>query len=341
MKPWNFHQYHDTDWLKKYHSSSFYQWRICKSWTLSSLENSFIPTTTLNEHDQTIIIRDRFSVLLSTYKPERINHLTLLIRHLLQSTLVHEIFITWHNPNLDVPTHLMEFIRNDTLTNNQDGERIHVLPQSYDSLNNRFNPVKQIQTEAVYILDDDVFMDIQDLEFTFSVWQQPNHKDSIVGHFPRIHQYDPETHEAIYKIANKDIYSMVLTKSMFVRTEYLFTFTCLMDLEIHHAIDSWMNCEDIAFNMMVSGMTGAPAIAVTPQNSLLDFGTKSGISTNLQHMGGRGECVSHFITNYWKEKDPLIVSSSAIVPYERPTIRKGSWNKIENQINQYQHTTDP
>ena len=194
---------------------------ICDSWTLSSSKGN--GATTIN--NDAFIIRDRFSVLLSTYKPERINHLTLLIHHLLQSSLVHEIFITWHNPDLDVPSSLLEFIRNDTVTNNERGERIHVLRQSYDSLNNRFNPVKQIQTEAVYILDDDVFMDIQDLEFTFSVWQQPNHKDSIVGHFPRIHQYNPDTHEGIYKVSNNDIYSMVLTKSMFVRTEYLFTFT--------------------------------------------------------------------------------------------------------------------
>ena len=113
-----------------------------------------------------------------------------------------------------------------------------------------------------------------------------------------------------------------------------------MDSEIHRDIDSWMNCEDIAFNMMISGMTGAPAVAVTPRNPLLDFGTKSGISTNLQHMGGRGECVAHFITKYWKEKDPLTVSSSAIVPYARPTIRKGSWDRIEKQINQYQHIAE-
>ncbi|KAI9499671.1 glycosyl transferase family 64 domain-containing protein [Zychaea mexicana] len=214
-------------------------------------------------------------------------------------------------------------------------DRVRVLPQSFDSLNNRFNPVTEVHTEAVYILDDDVFIDIDDLDFTFKVWQQGNNKDSIVGHFPRIHQYNPDTHEVVYKVANKDTYSMVLTKSMFVRTEYLFAYTCLMDRKVHHAIDTWTNCEDIAFNMMVSGLPGAPAIAVTPQNYIIDFGLKNGISTNLQHMGSRSECVEHFITNYWNGKDPLLVSSTAVVPYHRPTIRRGSWHKIEQVLDRY------
>ncbi|KAI9275697.1 glycosyl transferase family 64 domain-containing protein [Phascolomyces articulosus] len=345
MKPWDFFQYHDMDWHKLYRPSAFYKWRSLydditvpsssangwsnqdrrKSICVSASENNG-PLAAITTTDE--LIQDRFSVLLSTYKPERIQHLTLLIRHLLKSTLIDKIFITWHNPDLDVPPSLLENI-------DEAEERVRVLRQSFDSLNNRFNPVDQIQTEAVYILDDDVFLDINDLEFTFRVWQQPNNKNSIVGHFPRIHQYNSETHEAVYKVSNKDIYSMILTKSMFVRKEYLFAYTCLLDLGMHQDIDNWLNCEDIAFNLMVSGMTGAPMVAVTPQSPLLDFGTQNGISTNQAHMGGRGQCVSHFITKYWKEKDPLVVSSSAAIPYSRPEIRRGTWNKIEQQLRIY------
>lgn len=47
--------------------------------------------------------------------------------------------------------------------------RVTVLEQAFDSLNNRFNPVPGIRTEAVYILDDDIFVDLKDLEFAFEV----------------------------------------------------------------------------------------------------------------------------------------------------------------------------
>lgn len=108
-------------------------------------------------------IQDKFSVMISTYNPERIEHLSLIIQHLLQSEKVHTVFITWHNPALEIPASLYQGI------NESDYERVKVLGQTFDSLNNRFNPVDELQTDAVYIMDDDIYVDLKDLEFTFSV----------------------------------------------------------------------------------------------------------------------------------------------------------------------------
>lgn len=108
-------------------------------------------------------VKDQFSVMLSTYNPERIRHLSLLIRHLLKSNKIHTVFVTWHNPDLQVPDTLYREIEES------DYHRVKVLSQTFDSLNNRFNPTEELQTEAVYIMDDDIYIDLQDLEFTFSV----------------------------------------------------------------------------------------------------------------------------------------------------------------------------
>lgn len=101
--------------------------------------------------------------MISTYNPERIEHLSLIIRHLLQSDQVHTVFITWHNPALQVPASLYQDI------SEKDYERVKVLGQTFDSLNNRFNPVDELKTDAVYIMDDDIYVDLDDLKFTFSV----------------------------------------------------------------------------------------------------------------------------------------------------------------------------
>jgi hypothetical protein len=101
--------------------------------------------------------------MISTYNPERIEHLSLIIRHLLKSKKVHTVFVTWHNPDLDVPASLYSEIKND------DYNRVKVLKQSFDSLNNRFNPTGELVTDAVYIMDDDIYVDLEDLEFTFTV----------------------------------------------------------------------------------------------------------------------------------------------------------------------------
>lgn len=109
------------------------------------------------------LIQDQFSVLISTYNPDRIEYLSLLIRHLLESQDVHTVYITWHNPDLKVPPSLYEKIKKE------DYSRVQVLTQTFDSLNNRFNPIENLQTEAVYIIDDDIYIDTEDLEFTFKV----------------------------------------------------------------------------------------------------------------------------------------------------------------------------
>lgn len=141
--------------LKLYQTISFYvgpQWKndlrqrtVCDAYCSSSLTNNTFP------------IKDQFSILISTYNPDRIEHLSLLINHLLTSKRVHTVYITWHNPNLQVPMTLYQ------------QDRVRVLIQTFDSLNNRFNPIDDLMTDVVYIMDDDIFIDIEDLEFTYTV----------------------------------------------------------------------------------------------------------------------------------------------------------------------------
>lgn len=109
----------------------------------------------------------------------------------------------------------------------------------------------------------------------------------------------------------------------------------LMDAGLHRTIDDMLNCEDIAFAMMVSGLTNASSTAVMPSQPLIDFGLKKGISVNSQHMSSRGQCVGRFISEYWKGQDPLPVSRYAVAPYRRPVIRRGDWDRIEDQLARY------
>ncbi len=41
---------------------------------------------------------------------------------------------------------------------------------------------------------------------------------------------------------------------MFIRSEYLFWYTCVMPEGVHAYIDRNMNCEDIAMQMLASGI---------------------------------------------------------------------------------------
>lgn len=54
-----------------------------------------------------------------------------------------------------------------------------------DSLNNRFKPLADIRTEAVFSVDDDLLVPCQTLEFAFELWTSA--PDQLVGFVPRMH----------------------------------------------------------------------------------------------------------------------------------------------------------
>lgn len=108
-----------------------------------------------------------------------------------------------------------------------------------------------------------------------------------------------------------------------------------MDPSLHRTIDDMLNCEDIAFSLMSSGLTSASATAVLPSKPITDYGLDKGISINNQHMKSRSVCLQNFINQYWGGKDPLFVVETAVVPYVRQTIRRGHWDVIESEYSRY------
>src|SRR3954452_1762925 len=91
--------------------------------------------------------------------------------------------------------------------------------------------------------------------FSFLLFPFPktwrNRPDSITGFYVRKHTYNPKNNTGTYThlIRNSE-YSMVLTKIMFMSSDYLFAYTCLLPQSVHHYVDEQMNCEDIAINML-------------------------------------------------------------------------------------------
>ncbi|RKO90509.1 exostosin, partial [Blyttiomyces helicus] len=194
---------------------------------------------------------DTFSVFIGTW--DRIDLLIKLIAHYRKSPFVEKIFVTWHNPNAPIPDVLLDLGRADNTTTTPQAP-VDFLHQTTNSLNNRFNPVSGLETKAVLIVDDDVRIPIDDLALAFRAWRL--HPASLTGFFPRKH-HQRANGEWEYLLNVKDYgYDMMLTKGMFIDADMLFLYTCLLPLEIHAYVDRMRNCEDIAFNMMASGLTG-------------------------------------------------------------------------------------
>lgn len=247
---------------------------------------------------------NKFSVIIGTW--DRIALLRKIILHYQKSRLVHKIYVTWHNPANRPPEDFLRLVRRKP--------PVEILSQKYDSLNNRFNPIANLETKAVLIADDDIRVDINDMEYAFEVWKMRH--QSLVGVFPRYHQFHPHNNTYTYELRSPEkprSYSIMLTKFMFMSSEYLYDYTCTLPTKIHRYIDDHLNCEDIAMNLLVSGMTGSTPVSVWM--TVDDFGTTSGISIKQGHLSNRSACMTDLIRLFGR--DTLKYNRELFMPFRK------------------------
>lgn len=132
--------------------------------------------------------------------------------------------------------------------------------------------------------------------------------------------------------AKRPTFSIVLTKSMFVKSEYLFAYTCLMDPALHEYVDANLNCEDIGFSLMVSGLTSVSNVYVAVKSRIRDYGLSQGISTNGNHIKARRQCISNMISTFWKGNDPTRMSNEMVSPFEAAHYARGSWDQLTKEV---------
>lgn len=131
--------------------------------------------------------RKGFTILINTWK--RSDLLKQSIVHYTSCSSVDSIRIVWSEP--DPPSDsLRGFLRKVVQSNSKDGKEIDLKFEfnKEDSLNNRFKEIKDLMTEAIFSIDDDVVFPCSSVEFAFSVWRSA--PDTMVGFVPRMHWVD-------------------------------------------------------------------------------------------------------------------------------------------------------
>lgn len=316
-KPWNFYKFFHKDWTKNYHPELYWQWMdttrsvqkqlvessLATTWPYYGDERSYKRSRSLCEeylHRGPIKKRtmDLYTVAINTYN--RSSFLEKLVETYGASPFIKEIVIIWHDPLSPIPK--LHF-KNRT--------PVRWVSNTWDSLNNRFNPLWDIKTQAVMTCDDDIFITSQEVDFMFSVWKQ--NPGSLVGPYARFHTYNSTTQRYDYHVADpeRQRYSMILTKVMFLHVDYLWDYTCLLPLSVHSFVDRHLNCEDVALNYLVAGKTQSPPMAIDVLTE--DYGTTSGISSKSTHLTSRSECIN-FMNSIWNN-DTLITSSVVHKPF--------------------------
>ncbi|KAL8151427.1 hypothetical protein V2J09_021235 [Rumex salicifolius] len=186
-----------------------------------------------------------------------------------------------------------------------------------DNLNNRFKPIKDLRTDAIFSIDDDVIVPCDTLDFAFSVWQSA--PSTMVGFVPRMLRSSKEKsgstsyeYRGWWSVWWTGRYSMVLSKAAFFHRKYLDIYTNEMPKSILDYVTRERNCEDIAMSLLVANVTGAPPIWV--KGKIFEIGS-SGISSLKGHNGRRSQCLNDFISLYGT--NPLVPSNVKAVNSKR------------------------
>jgi hypothetical protein len=202
-------------------------------------------------------------------------------------------------------------MRNTASSVKNNRAEVHVLQKAKDSLNSRFEPIEQLQSSAVFMVDDDLRVDCTSLLHAFHAWNA--HPDSMVGYYPRLAstpRRDPTSEELIYHtwpvVYMQHKFNFVLTKASFLHSKYMDLYSGdQFPQAIRDHVDQGKNCEDIAMSMLVANYTkyklGAPASPIYVEGSASDRGVIGGISSGPGHMTTRSECLTK-LTAIFKEK---------------------------------------
>mmetsp|Transcript_61295 Transcript_61295/g.71665 ORF Transcript_61295/g.71665 Transcript_61295/m.71665 type:complete len:478 (+) Transcript_61295:69-1502(+) len=234
---------------------------------------------------------------------------------------VQHVYIVWCDLSEEPPSSQSFFegsngsnLRNSSATKKNIFNRSHIniMKMEKDSLNSRFLPISGLQTDGVFMVDDDVRVDCLSLKRGFEAWKQ--HSDALVGYYPRWHEQNGK--EIIYhtylKSMLKNKLSIILTKASFLHSKYLELYSNENHpQEIKDYVDANRNCEDIAMAMIVANSTkharGTSSYPVYVEGNVWDKGLFGGISTGSGHFQSRTTCLTE-ISKIYEQKgwgDPL------------------------------------
>ncbi|KAJ4979224.1 hypothetical protein NE237_010004 [Protea cynaroides] len=252
--------------------------------------------------------RKGYTILINTWK--RNDLLKQSISHYASCVGLDSIHIVWSEP--DPPSEsLRDFLWHTIKSNSRDGKDIELRfdINKEDSLNNRFKEIKDLKTEAIFSVDDDVIFPCTSVGFAFSAWQSS--PDTMVGFVPRGHwvdksrkKIDDYTYGGWWFVWWMGTYSMVLSKAAFFHKNYLFSYTNQMPASIREYVAKNRNCEDIAMSFLVANTTGAPPIWV--KGKIFEIGS-TGISSMGGHNMRRTQCIKKFVGEYGRM--PLVSTS--------------------------------
>ncbi|OBZ91405.1 Glycogenin-1 [Choanephora cucurbitarum] len=297
-KPWNFHFLHHPEWRENYDGYLFGLWtKALRHKNLELAKAGLLKEGGRNQERVDYVCElqlhsnygrrypntKQLTVILDLSSTTDTLSLEAILRFYASSKVVNQIFIRENQIQLD-KTYLRKLrIR----------KPVNIIPPTpYPSSNNKFNPIQGIKTDAVLLVDGNMFDSVQEFEFAFDVWNK--NKDSIVG-------YQPYSHKTVDSVGRNHQYNMMSSKMMLMKSDFLYAYSCLLPSQIHHYVDQHPDCLDVAINMLTSGMTGAAPLLV--DNKFVNHSITSSLSGS--------NCIRD-LTSFFDDKNTLVLNNQMV-----------------------------
>lgn len=297
------------------------------------------PQQVISLKDKDVVASDTksFAVVINTYK--RPDMLKLALNHWVNTcgtkSNISQVFVIWAELDVKPPEAediLEEFttkLRTSKKGKKVDAPSVEFLLVPKDSLNSRFLPIKNLKTEAVFMVDDDVRVDCASIKSGFEAWR--HYPDALVGFYarlasPKLGLFKSKA-DMIYHtwpvVFAKQKFNIILTKACFLNSKYLKMYHDDEEnpKEILEYVDKGKNCEDVAMAFMVARKTDQSSskgycrdCPVYTRGHISDEGLLNGISTSggslapQGHMEKRSQCLDDITKIYEKRgwKYPLV-----------------------------------
>ncbi|GAA5861115.1 hypothetical protein JCM8547_008040 [Rhodosporidiobolus lusitaniae] len=218
-----------------------------------------------------------FTMMIATYK--RDENLPPLLAHLTTSPppSLRHIVLIWQNVDVPLPDFLNSIALDAYSTS---GVAVTVRQSKKNSMNERFRPLvnwdEEVYTDVVMIMDDDVILTKDALEWGYQEFVEANKygPGRLVGFTGRDFEAGKKEGQWEYTVKPRKAYSMILSNAAWLKKEWLQRYWDHSEemTNLRDYVDEVFNCDDILINYLVSNLTGTPPLLLQPKTPLRTIG---------------------------------------------------------------------
>jgi len=242
--------------------------------------------------------QDKFTAVVYATSPITASAPLFRLLHVVaKSKFCHKVVVLWH---CDVPPPPPNRWPADL------GLPVRVKVRDIKSVNIRFFPFKEIETDAVFNFDEDVILTTDEVDFAFGVWKE--FPDRLVGYPGRSHHWEESAGRWKYTSGWTNQYSMVLTSAAVYHRYYNHLYMHYLSPMLHEKVEQVNNCEDILFNFLLAHATRLSPIKLTQRRQHKESNRNlHSVTQDQQALKVRQDCLEEFAE--WFGYMPLVHSS--------------------------------